>query len=163
MQHQVVSPDDWLAARSALLARETAFTKERVALSRERRRLPWAKVDKSYAFQGPAGDETLADLLDGRSQLLVYHFLFRLEGKLPELLVLGGQLRARRAGSKPATSRWSPSRARRSSIRRATGCVPKGRNEQGRPIRRPGCDGTTSTSPEKAARDCRWPSLGRAS
>jgi len=76
MPHQIVSRDEWLAARKALLAKEKAFTKERDALSQERRRLPWVKVDKTYVFEGLDGNETLADLFAGRSQLLVYHFMF---------------------------------------------------------------------------------------
>jgi predicted dithiol-disulfide oxidoreductase (DUF899 family) len=76
MPHQIVSRDEWLAARKALLAKEKAFTKERDALSQERRRLPWVKVDKTYVFEGPVGKETLADLFAGRNQLLVYHFMF---------------------------------------------------------------------------------------
>jgi predicted dithiol-disulfide oxidoreductase (DUF899 family) len=71
MSHQIVSQDEWLAARKALLAKEKAFTKERDALSQERRRLPWVKVDKTYVFEGPAGKETLANLFAGRNQLLV--------------------------------------------------------------------------------------------
>ena len=76
MPHQIVSRDEWLAARKALLAKEKAFTKERDALSQERRRLPWVKVDKKYVFDAPADKETLADLFAGRNQLLVYHFMF---------------------------------------------------------------------------------------
>jgi predicted dithiol-disulfide oxidoreductase (DUF899 family) len=76
MQHQIVSRDEWLAARKALLAKEKAFTKARDALSQERRRLPWLKVDKTYVFEGPGGKETLTDLFAGCSQLLVYHFMF---------------------------------------------------------------------------------------
>jgi predicted dithiol-disulfide oxidoreductase (DUF899 family) len=76
MPHQIVSRDEWLAARKALLTKEKAFTKERDALSQERRRLPWVKVDKTYVFEGPVGKETLADLFAGRNQLLVYHFMF---------------------------------------------------------------------------------------
>ena len=76
MPHQIVSRDEWLAARNALLAKEKAFTKERDALCQERRRLPWVKVDKTYVFEGLAGKETLADLFTGRNQLLVYHFMF---------------------------------------------------------------------------------------
>jgi predicted dithiol-disulfide oxidoreductase (DUF899 family) len=76
MPHQIVSRDEWLAARKGLLAKEKAFTKERDALSQERRRLPWVKADKTYVFEGPAGKETLADLFAGRNQLLVYHFMF---------------------------------------------------------------------------------------
>jgi len=75
MQHTVVSQDQWLAARKALLAKEKEFTRARDALSAERRALPWVKVDKNYVFDGPAGKQTLADLFEGRSQLIVYHFM----------------------------------------------------------------------------------------
>ncbi len=73
---KIVSEEEWLAARKALLAKEKAFTRERDALSAERRALPWVKVDKSYVFDGPDGKETLAQLFGDRSQLLVYHFMF---------------------------------------------------------------------------------------
>jgi predicted dithiol-disulfide oxidoreductase (DUF899 family) len=76
MQHQVVSPEEWLAARKALLAKEKAFTRLRDQLSAERRTLPWVEVDKAYVFDGADGKETLADLFAGHSQLLVYHFMF---------------------------------------------------------------------------------------
>ncbi len=72
---QVVSKDQWLAARKQLLKKEKEFTKLRDELSRERRELPWEKVAKPYSFQGPKGKETLAQLFDGRSQLIVYHFM----------------------------------------------------------------------------------------
>jgi predicted dithiol-disulfide oxidoreductase (DUF899 family) len=75
MQHQVVSREDWLAARKRLLAKEKELTRLRDQLSAERRELPWARVEKDYVFDGPDGRETLADLFDGRSQLLVYHFM----------------------------------------------------------------------------------------
>jgi predicted dithiol-disulfide oxidoreductase (DUF899 family) len=76
MQHQVVSREDWLAARRRLLAKEKELTRLRDRLSAARRALPWVKVEKAYVFDGPDGKETLADLFDGRSQLLVYHFMF---------------------------------------------------------------------------------------
>jgi len=76
MAHAIVSQDEWLAARKALLAKEKEFSKARDQLSAARRALPWVKVEKSYVFDGPAGKETLADLFDGRSQLIVYHFMF---------------------------------------------------------------------------------------
>jgi predicted dithiol-disulfide oxidoreductase (DUF899 family) len=76
MQHQVVSREEWLAARKQLLSREKEFTRLRDRLSAERRELPWVRVDKEYVFDGPDGKETLADLFDGRSQLMVYHFMF---------------------------------------------------------------------------------------
>src|ERR1700747_2411844 len=72
---QVVSQADWLAARKQLLKKEKEFTKLRDGLSRERRELPWEKVEKPHTFQGPKGKETLAQLFDGRGQLIVYHFM----------------------------------------------------------------------------------------
>ena len=73
--HKIVSRDEWLAARKAHLANEKKFTKARDELSRQRRELPWVKVDKPYVFEKPDGKETLADLFGGRSQLIVYHFM----------------------------------------------------------------------------------------
>lgn len=73
--HPVVSRTEWLAARKALLAREKEFTRARDALSAERRKLPWVRIEKRYEFEGPEGKETLADLFGGRSQLAVYHFM----------------------------------------------------------------------------------------
>jgi len=73
--HQTVSRDEWLAARQALLAKEKAFTKQRDALSAARRELPWVKVEKDYDFDGPDGKQALADLFDGRGQLITYHFM----------------------------------------------------------------------------------------
>jgi predicted dithiol-disulfide oxidoreductase (DUF899 family) len=81
MHHAIVSQDEWLAARKALLAKEKEFTKQRDALSAARRELPWLKVDKSYVFDGPAGKQSLADLFDGRSQLIIYHFMLGLGWK----------------------------------------------------------------------------------
>jgi len=74
--HKVVSRDEWIAARKQHLAKEKEFTRLRDQLSRERRELPWVRVDKTYVFDGPRGPETLADLFDGRSQLIVQHFMF---------------------------------------------------------------------------------------
>jgi len=74
--HPVVTHDEWLSARVALLAKEKEFTRLRDELSRQRRALPWERVDKPYVFDGPSGEETLADLFEGRSQLVVYHFMF---------------------------------------------------------------------------------------
>ena len=73
--HPTVSRDDWLTARQALLAKEKEFSKQRDALSAARRALPWVKVEKDYVFDGPDGKQSLADLFDGRSQLIVYHFM----------------------------------------------------------------------------------------
>lgn len=76
VSHKVVSSEEWLEARKAHLAREKEFTRQRDELSRQRRELPWVKVEKNYVFDGPDGKETLADLFGGRSQLFVYHFMF---------------------------------------------------------------------------------------
>ena len=73
---KVVSQTEWLAARKELLSREKEFTRLRDELSRQRRELPWEKVEKAYVFDGPNGKETLADLFGGKSQLIVYHFMF---------------------------------------------------------------------------------------
>jgi predicted dithiol-disulfide oxidoreductase (DUF899 family)/uncharacterized damage-inducible protein DinB len=72
---KVVSPAEWVKARKDLLAKEKEFTRLRDELSRKRREMPWEKVEKNYVFDGPRGKETLSDLFDGRSQLVVYHFM----------------------------------------------------------------------------------------
>jgi predicted dithiol-disulfide oxidoreductase (DUF899 family) len=74
--HPVVGHAGWLEARTALLEREKAFTRLRDELSQARRDLPWEEVGKEYTFEGPEGRVTLADLFDGRSQLIVYHFMY---------------------------------------------------------------------------------------
>lgn len=78
---KTVSRDEWLAARKELLAKEKAFTRLRDELSEQRRALPWVKVDKEYVFDSPNGKETLADLFEGRSQLIIYHFMYGPEWK----------------------------------------------------------------------------------
>jgi len=75
-KHKIVSQKAWLAARKALLLKEKKFTRLRDQLNRQRRSLPWVKVDKEYVFEGPDGKETLAELFCGKSQLIVYHFMF---------------------------------------------------------------------------------------
>ena len=74
-QPRIVSRDEWLTARKALLAREKAHTREGDALSVDRRRLPMVKVETSYMFDTPDGRRSLADLFEDRSQLIVYHFM----------------------------------------------------------------------------------------
>jgi predicted dithiol-disulfide oxidoreductase (DUF899 family) len=74
--HRIVGPREWQEARKQLLAREKEFTRLRDELSRQRRELPWEAVTKPYTFDGPAGEQSLPDLFDGRSQLVVYHFMF---------------------------------------------------------------------------------------
>jgi predicted dithiol-disulfide oxidoreductase (DUF899 family) len=74
--HRIVSHDEWIDARVKFLTKEKAFTRMRDELSAARQALPWEPVDKPYVFEGPNGKETLAELFDGRSQLVVYHFMF---------------------------------------------------------------------------------------
>jgi predicted dithiol-disulfide oxidoreductase (DUF899 family) len=74
--HKIGTREEWQAARAALLAREKELTRMSDELARQRRELPWVKVDKEYTLQTAAGPKTLAELFDGRSQLVVYHFGF---------------------------------------------------------------------------------------
>jgi predicted dithiol-disulfide oxidoreductase (DUF899 family) len=74
--HQIVTHEQWVEARKQLLAREKELTRLRDQLSQARRELPWERVTKDYAFDGPDGRETLGDLFAGRGQLVVYHFMF---------------------------------------------------------------------------------------
>src|SRR5207245_234302 len=74
--HKVASREEWLAAREALLAREKEHTRMGDDLARQRGELPWVRVEKEYSFETDDGIRTLADLFDGRSQLVIYHFMF---------------------------------------------------------------------------------------
>jgi len=74
--HEVVSREEWAALREKLLAREKEHTRLGDELARQRRELPWVRVEKEYRFDTDDGTHTLAELFDGRSQLLVYHFMF---------------------------------------------------------------------------------------
>src|ERR1700720_605679 len=74
--HQVVTPEAWVEARKHLLAKEKEFTRLRDQLSQARRDLPWVLVTKQYLFGGAEGKQTLAQLFNGHSQLVVYHFMF---------------------------------------------------------------------------------------
>jgi predicted dithiol-disulfide oxidoreductase (DUF899 family) len=74
--HRIVSRQEWIEARKALLAHEKEFTRARERLNEERRALPWVSVDKPYLFDSPEGMQTLADLFRGKSQLVVQHFMF---------------------------------------------------------------------------------------
>jgi predicted dithiol-disulfide oxidoreductase (DUF899 family) len=76
VDHPVISQSEWIEASRKLLAKEKELTRMRDQLSKERRDLPWVKVEKEYVFEGPDGKRSLADLFDGRSQLIVYHFMF---------------------------------------------------------------------------------------
>ena len=75
-QHGVVAHEAWIEARKKLLEKEKEFTRLRDEINAARRALPWEAVTKDYRFQGPAGSATLADMFDGRSQLIVQHFMF---------------------------------------------------------------------------------------
>ena len=74
-QTRVVPRDEWLRARKALLAKEKAFSRQRDELARERRELPWVKIEKAYLFDAPEGKRTLPQLFGAKSQLIVYHFM----------------------------------------------------------------------------------------
>lgn len=74
--HKIVSREEWVESRKALMAHEKEFTRSRDRLNEERRALPWVRVDKTYVFDSAAGRKTLADLFGGRSQLAVQHFMF---------------------------------------------------------------------------------------
>jgi predicted dithiol-disulfide oxidoreductase (DUF899 family) len=78
-RHQIVSREEWLAARRQLLNREKEITREIDRLSAERRDLPWVRMEKEYVFDTPTGKRSLSDLFDGRSQLFIYHFMFNPE------------------------------------------------------------------------------------
>jgi predicted dithiol-disulfide oxidoreductase (DUF899 family) len=74
--HRVGSREEWLAAREELLAREKAHTRQADELARQRRELPWVRIEMDYRFETEDGTKALAELFDGRSQLLVYNFMF---------------------------------------------------------------------------------------
>lgn len=76
MDHRIGTRKEWLAARKALLVREKELTRQRDALAADRRALPWVKVEKEYVFDSVRGKVSLAELFDGRSQLMVYHFMY---------------------------------------------------------------------------------------
>jgi len=74
--HKIVPENEWIEARKVLLKKEKEFTTLRDQLSQQRRDLPWVAVNKEYMFEGQDGKQTLSELFDGRSQLIVYHFMF---------------------------------------------------------------------------------------
>ncbi len=93
---QVVSKDEWKAAREELLVKEKELTRARDALAAERRRMPWLAVEKEYEFEGPDGKMSLLDLFEGRRQLVVYRFYYGPEvtsyageGSYPERACVG--------------------------------------------------------------------------
>lgn len=82
-QHNVVSPDEWLDARLELLKKEKEMTRLRDAIAAQRRALPWLRIDKEYVFDAPEGPVSLSDLFDGRSQLIVKHYMMAPGQKTP--------------------------------------------------------------------------------
>jgi predicted dithiol-disulfide oxidoreductase (DUF899 family) len=82
-KHQIGTREQWLTARRELLEREKALTRRSDELARERRQLPWVRVDTSYSFETSDGTKTLAEPFDGRSQLLVYHLMFGPDDSVP--------------------------------------------------------------------------------
>src|SRR5437899_12151042 len=74
--HAVVAHEEWLRVRTAFLAKEKEFTRLQDQLNQERRELPWEAVRKEYVFEGADGKQTLAELFGGKSQLIIYHFMF---------------------------------------------------------------------------------------
>ncbi len=89
---KVATRDEWLAARKELLAKEKQHTRAGDALAAERRNLPWVRVEEEYVFDTPSGKKKLAELFEGRSQLIVYHFMFGpdWEEGCPSCSILGG-------------------------------------------------------------------------
>lgn len=75
--HKVVSREEWVAKRKELLAKEKELTRLRAQLTKERQQLPWVKIDKQYVFHGLEGKQHLSDLFEGKSQLIIYHFMFQ--------------------------------------------------------------------------------------
>jgi len=76
MTHQIVSREEWIAARLELLKAEKELTRHSDELARRRQKLPWVRIDKEYRFEADEGSASLADLFRGRSQLIIYHFMF---------------------------------------------------------------------------------------
>ena len=92
--HKTGTREEWLAARLELLEAEKALSRRGDELARQRQELPWVRIDKEYHFGTDEGTASLADLFAGRSQLLIYHFMFGpdLLGRVPELLGDRGRL-----------------------------------------------------------------------
>src|SRR6478672_1570362 len=76
LEHSIVSQEKWLQLRKELLSKEKELTRLRDRLNAERRELPWVRVEKNYLFDAPGGPISLMDLFAGRSQLVIYHFMF---------------------------------------------------------------------------------------
>ena len=81
IEHEVVDAAKWQSARVELLKKEKELTRLRDEISKRRRELPWEKIEKKYVFDGPKGKQTLTDLFEGKSQLIVYHFMLGPDGR----------------------------------------------------------------------------------
>src|SRR5438309_11930031 len=100
-KHEIGSRKEWLTARLELLKAEKELTRRSDELARKRKELPWVRIDKKYRFETDEGKASLADLFRGRSQLLVYHFMFgpRLHGRVPVLFGDRGRFQRVRGSS----------------------------------------------------------------
>ena len=155
--HRIVSQEEWLVARKAHLAKEKELTRLRDRLSAERRELPWVKVEKAYVFDGPDGQETLAELFGGKSQLLVYHFMLGPEWEEGCRSCSFSPITstARTCTCRSATSRCSRSRARRSPGSRRSGDAWAGASNGCRPTAATSTTTSTSRSRRKSWRTAR--------
>ena len=108
----IVSPEEWESARQDLLVDEKVVTRARDALAAKRRRMPWMAVDKEYRFEGPNGSASLADLFEGRRQLIVYRAFYAPDVTTYPGPAAGGRTRSGRA---PA-ARWWPTKWRTQPI-----------------------------------------------
>jgi len=107
MVHEVLTHKEWVAARKKHLTKEKEFTRLRDQLSKERRELPWELVEKEYTFDGGKSRQTLSDLFEGRSQLVIYHAMFNLRARTQH----GRSMRL----ALPVRSGWTTSTASRST------------------------------------------------
>ena len=107
-EHRVGTQEEWQAEREELLAEEKELTRRGDELTKKRQELPWVEVEKDYSFETEDGTKSLADLFDGRSQLMIYHFMFGppYERGLPRLLL--DRRQPHRAGGPPEAPATRP-------------------------------------------------------
>ena len=155
MQHDIVSREAWLAARTSLLAAEKKLAEARTAVQAQRRALPWTRVDKSYAFDTPSGRQTLAELFEDRGRLIVYHFMFAPEWQdgCPGCSSSPTISTACTAICRVSTRPSPPSRARRSTRSRITASARAGASSGFR--RSPATSTTTTRSRSRPRRSKR--------
>ncbi len=104
----IVSPQEWEAARQELLVKEKELTRARDAMAAQRRRMPWMAVEKDYGFQGPTGPASLADLFEGRRQLIVYRAFYALTS--PPIRTAAARTRSEPASAAHSEPTKSPTR-----------------------------------------------------